>query len=89
MTELTIWFERKFKFEFPVELYPNLCMRLRGTPARLEELVRDLTTERLVRQLDGKWSIQETPATYSTWKRSGSRAWMTTAPARKPWPPLT
>ena len=58
MSELSVWFERKFKFEFPVELYPNLCMRLRGTPARLEELVRDLATERLVRQLDGKWSMQ-------------------------------
>ena len=23
MTELTVWFERKFKFEFPVELYPK------------------------------------------------------------------
>ena len=59
MSELSIWFERKFKFEFPVELYPNLCMRLRGAPARLEELVRDLATEQLVRQLDGKWSMQE------------------------------
>src|SRR2546428_71356 len=40
MDRVPIWFERKFEFTFPVELHPNLCTRLRGTPARLEETVR-------------------------------------------------
>src|SRR5258706_8489668 len=40
MNSPPIWFERKFDFTFPVEQHPNLCARLRGTPARLEEIVR-------------------------------------------------
>lgn len=53
------WYERKFDFSFPVELYPDLCMRLRGTPARLEELARGCPAERMVRVPQGKWSAQE------------------------------
>lgn len=59
MSELAIWFERKFKFDFPVELCPNLRIRLRGAPARLEELTRNLNPERLTAKPEGKWSIQE------------------------------
>jgi len=59
MSELSIWFERKFRFDFPVELYPNLRVRLRGAPARLEELTNGLVHEDLTRKPDGKWSIQE------------------------------
>ena len=59
MSKLPLWFERKFTFEFPVGVYPNLCTRLRGSPARLEELVRGLSPEQLVHQPEGKWSIQE------------------------------
>ena len=40
MSQVPIWFERKFEFSFPVELHPNLRARLRGTPARLEEVLR-------------------------------------------------
>jgi len=54
-----VWFERKFKFDFPVEHYPSFCVRLRGTPARAEELTRGLTREQLTRKPEGKWSIQE------------------------------
>jgi len=54
-----IWFERKFEFTFPVELHPNLCARLRGTPARLEEAVHGVARELLVRKPGGKWSAQE------------------------------
>ena len=60
MTQVANWFARKFVFTFPVELYPNLCMRLRGTPARLEELVRSCPRELLVgRPQKDKWSAQE------------------------------
>ena len=59
MSKVSIWFERKFSFDFPAELYPNLIVRLRGTPARLEELLRGLAPEQLVRKPGGKWSIQE------------------------------
>jgi uncharacterized damage-inducible protein DinB len=59
MSQVPSWFERKFEFSFPVELYPNLCVRLRGTPAQLEEMVRAYPHERLVQKPDGKWSAQE------------------------------
>jgi len=61
MKQPPIWFERKFDFTFPVEQHPNLCARLRGTPARLEEIVRGAEHGVLVRkpQEDEKWSAQE------------------------------
>ena len=59
MSQVAKWFERKFEFTFPVELFPNLMVRLRGTPARLEEIVGDRPREVLTRKPDGKWSAQE------------------------------
>ncbi|HEY4905551.1 MAG TPA: DinB family protein [Candidatus Sulfotelmatobacter sp.] len=59
MSQVPIWFERKFEFSFPVELYPNLLARLRGTPARVEEVLRSRSWEILVRKPQGKWSAQE------------------------------
>ena len=37
------WIERRWEFDFPVALYPDILERLRGTPARLDELVRGLS----------------------------------------------
>jgi len=59
VTQIAQWFERKFDFFFPVELCPNLCVRLRGTPARLEEMVLGHARESLVRKPENKWSAQE------------------------------
>jgi uncharacterized damage-inducible protein DinB len=59
MNQVANWFERKFEFSFPAELYPNLCVRLRGTPARLEEMLREKPAEALVWKPEGKWSVQE------------------------------
>ena len=59
MTDIKKWFDRKFEFTFPVDLYPNLCVRLRGTPARLEELVRGCPSERMREAPQEKWSAQE------------------------------
>ena len=59
MSEVPVWFERKFEFTFPVELHPNLCARLRGTPARLEEALHGRSHEVLIRKAQGKWSAQE------------------------------
>ena len=53
------WFERKFDFSFPVEHLPNVCARLRSTPAQLEEELRGRSLQTLVREPDGKWSAQE------------------------------
>jgi len=59
MTTVPRWFDRKFEFVFPVEQFPNLCARLRGTPARLEEIARSPSREALVRKPNSKWSAQE------------------------------
>lgn len=59
MSQVPIWFERKFEFTFPVEQYPNVCVRLRGTPARLEETLRGVSRDVLVHKAEGKWSAQE------------------------------
>lgn len=59
MSAAPAWFERKFDFTFPVELYPNVCVRLLGTPARMEELLSNVSRERLTAKPEGKWSIQE------------------------------
>ncbi|HWZ97615.1 MAG TPA: DinB family protein [Candidatus Dormibacteraeota bacterium] len=53
------WFERKFEFSFSADLFPNLCVRLRGTPARLEEMLRGRPRDLLITRREGKWSIQE------------------------------
>jgi uncharacterized damage-inducible protein DinB len=54
-----LWFERKFDFSFPSQLYPNVAARLRGTPARLEEMLRNCSHDLLVIKSGGKWSPQE------------------------------
>jgi uncharacterized damage-inducible protein DinB len=59
MSQVPIWFERKFEFSFPVELHPNLLARLRGTPARVEEVLRGRSQEVLVSKPQEKWSAQE------------------------------
>ena len=59
MSQVPIWFERKFDFSFPAELLPNLCVRLRGTPARLEEALRGHPHKVLIRKAQEKWSAQE------------------------------
>src|ERR1051325_3996933 len=55
----TKWVEREFEFNLPVGVFPSVLERLRGTPARLEELTRGLAPELLTERRDGKWSAQE------------------------------
>jgi uncharacterized damage-inducible protein DinB len=59
MNPVLLWFERKFDFTFPVEQYPNLHVRLWGSPARLEEMLRGALGEVLIERPGGKWSAQE------------------------------
>src|SRR5687768_3663951 len=60
MTAPANWAARSFSFDFAVEIYPAILMRLRGTPARLEELLRG-ADEGIVRArpAEGKWSPLE------------------------------
>ena len=53
------WVEREFDFGLPVGAFPCVVERLRGTPARLEELTRGLAPEALTAKPGGLWSIQE------------------------------
>ena len=59
MSQIPLWFERKFEFSFSLDLLPNLRSRLRGTPARLEEMLRGRDREILTAKPQGKWSAQE------------------------------
>ncbi len=58
MSRIPKWFERKFPQTTSADAFPNLVCRLRGTPAHLEELLRDLPRQVLT-AADGCWSIQE------------------------------
>ena len=53
------WTERKFDFSFPSGIYPELIERLRGTPPRLEDHLKNLSREVLTTRHDGRWSMQE------------------------------
>ena len=53
------WFGRTFEFTFPVDLFPNLCVRLLGAPPRLDELVRGIPRDAMVRRPGDRWSAQE------------------------------
>ncbi|MFL6230906.1 MAG: DinB family protein [Pyrinomonadaceae bacterium] len=54
-----VWFDRKFELGLPVWIFPNVVERLRGTPARVEELTRDVPPAALTRRDGDSWSIQE------------------------------
>src|SRR5579864_8855385 len=59
VSQIPTWFERKFEFNFPIEHYLVLSVRLRGTPARLEEIFHDVSRDVLIRKPANKWSVQE------------------------------
>ena len=53
------WIEKKFDFDFSVDLVPELLEKLRNAPVRLRELVKDLSQDVLIKPEGDKWSIQE------------------------------
>jgi uncharacterized damage-inducible protein DinB len=53
------WSARRFDFAFPVEVYPELLERLRGTPARVADRLMPLTSEARIRRRGRAWSPQE------------------------------
>src|ERR1051325_8382813 len=59
MSQHLKWGERKFEFCFPVEVFPEMIERVRGTPARLEDLTRTIGSAVLTRREGERWSIQE------------------------------
>ena len=59
MVQQTKWFDRTFNFDFPEGLFPSILERVRGTPARLEELIRLAPQKTYTVRIHGGWSIQE------------------------------
>jgi hypothetical protein len=59
MPERVKWTERKFNFDFPFEIYPEMIERVRGTPPRLEDRLKSIAPEILTKRDGGRWSIQE------------------------------
>ena len=53
------WTDRRFNFDFPAELYPEMIERIRGTPARLEDHLKGLPLDVLTRRDGDRWSMQE------------------------------
>ena len=59
MSDRVKWTDRKFNFDFPVGIYPEMIERVRGTPARLEDRLKSIAPEVLTRRDGERWSIQE------------------------------
>src|ERR1700683_1816610 len=55
----TEWFKRGFPAIDDNGILPCIIERLRGTPARIDEMVSQLNPDLLVLKPDGKWSIKE------------------------------
>jgi hypothetical protein len=56
--EVLPWLEYRWTFDFPTGMFRAVLERLRGTPARLEELVRGASPAAMARRAGGKWSAQ-------------------------------
>jgi uncharacterized damage-inducible protein DinB len=59
MQDHLAWFQRSFAFDLPLWMAPNILTRLRGTPARVEELTHDVSPALLTSKPNNVWSIQE------------------------------
>lgn len=53
------WTERTFTFGLPLGLFPCVLERLRGTPARIEDRIRQFPPSILTTRVNEGWSIQE------------------------------
>lgn len=59
MITKTKWIERSFELNYPLGMFPNFLERLRGSPVRLEELLRYFPKSILIIKPEHGWSIQE------------------------------
>ena len=57
--ERTKWFDRKFDFGFTQNIFPSVIERLRGTPVRLEEKLKNISNDLANAKLNGDWSVKE------------------------------
>ena len=59
MMKPAAWTARRFSFDRPVETFPEVLERLRGTPARAADLVAGFSDGALSARAQGKWSAKE------------------------------
>jgi hypothetical protein len=59
MQRIKPWLERDFSFDLPAWMFPHVIERVRGTPARLEDILRHVSTPALIHREGNKWSMQE------------------------------
>jgi uncharacterized damage-inducible protein DinB len=59
VSDVLPWLEYRWSFDFPVGMFRAHVERLRGAPARLEELVHGASADRLTRRSGESWSAQE------------------------------
>jgi hypothetical protein len=59
MIEQVAWLDREFTFDQPTGIFPILLERLRGTPARANGLVLDISEDMLAMRAANKWSVKE------------------------------
>ena len=55
---LTPWLYRRWRFDFPTELYPAVISRLAGLPARADEVGASVSSKQARAAPEGGWSIQ-------------------------------
>ena len=53
------WTERKFDFGFRKEYLPFMLERIKATPPRIEEMVKNISNEKLSAQINKQWSVKE------------------------------
>lgn len=59
MIEIRPWVKREFSFDLPIDAFPALLERLRGTPARAKELIAGISEDKLSTRSNGKWSVKD------------------------------
>jgi len=53
------WTEREFSFDYHQGMFPFFIERLHGTPARIEELIKNIPEEILLKKNGNEWSVKE------------------------------
>ena len=53
------WKDRKFDFNFPESIYPELIAKLNSTFSRIQSIIENKSNDELIKRKDNKWSIQE------------------------------
>lgn len=53
------WMQRKFEFNSPPGMMPNLLERMAGTPVRIEDMITTTDDKILSAKPDNKWSVKE------------------------------